>query len=113
MAPGQDRKRMEDRYGEVGSGVLELTIRGKTYHLDQLLKALGLDHADIRPIDAHRLDGPERFAIRCLDIEERVVVAYEFDAAFEYLGEQAAHVDEWLGDEYYTLPGAASGPRSP
>lgn len=113
MAPGRDRKRMEDRFGEIGSGVPELTIRGNRYDLNQLLKALGLDHADIRPIDAHRLDGPERFAIRCFDVEERVIVAYEFDAEFEYLGEQAAHVDEWLGEEYYTFPWTSSGPRSP
>lgn len=89
MRPGQDRKRMEDRFGELGSGLVELTIRGKRHDLHQLLRAVGLDHADIRPIDAHHLDGSDRFAIRCLDMEERTIVAHEFDAEFEYLGEYA------------------------
>lgn len=113
MGPGQDRKRMEDRFGEIGSGFAELTIRGKRYDLHQLLRAVGLDHADIRPIDAHHLDGSDRFAIRCFDIEERLIVAYEFSAEFEYLGEHAAHIDEWMGDEYYDFLSAVSRPGSP
>lgn len=112
MGQGHDRERMEERFGELGSGLSELTIGGVRYDLDGLLKTLGLEHDDVRPIDAHCL-GPDRFAIRYFDAEERVIVAYEFDAEFEYLGECAAHIDEWLGDEYYNSPWAFSRPAAP
>ena len=113
MGPGQDRKRMEERFGEVGTGLLELTIRGNRYDLYQLLRMVGLDHAGIRPIDAHQLDGPDRFAIRLFDSEERLIVAYEFGPDFEYLGECAAHIDEWMGEDYYRFPWAIFCPDSP
>src|SRR5713101_2205205 len=109
---GQDRKRMEERFGELGKGSTELTIRGKRYDLYQLLKMVGMDHADIRPIDAHYVDGSDRFAIRYVDIEERFIVAYEFDCDFKYLGEYGAHLDEWMGDEYYNFPWAIFCPES-
>lgn len=113
MGPGQDRKRMEERFGEVGTGLLELTIRGNRYDLYQLLRMVGMDHAGIRPIDAHQLDGPDRFAIRLFDSEERLIVAYEFGPDFEYLGEYAAHLDEWMGEDYYNFPWAIFCPDSP
>lgn len=113
MAAGQDRKSMEERFGEIGTGLVELTIREKRYDLYQLLRMVGMDHADIRPIDAHRLDGAERFAIRYFDVEERSIVAYEFGPDFEYLGEHAAHIDEWMGEEYYNFPWAIFCPDSP
>ncbi len=112
MGQGHDRKRMEDRFGELGSGLSELTIEGRRYDLGELLRATGLEHDDVRPIDAHCL-GPDRFAIRYFDAEERIVVAYEFDAKFEYLGEYAAHIDEWLGSEYYDSPWTLSRPAAP
>ena len=111
MAPTKDRKQMEERFGEVGTGLVELTIRGRRHDLYDLLKMVGMDHADIRPIDAHRL-GTDRFAIRYFDVEERFIVAYEFGPEFEYLGEQAAHIDEWMGDEYYNFPWAIFCPES-
>ncbi len=113
MDPGRDRKRMEDRFGELGSSLSELTIRGNRYDLRQLLGKIGLDHDDLRPIDAQCLGDQDRFAIRCFDVEERVVVVYEFNAEFEYLGECAAHIDEWLGEEYYRSPWTLSRPGTP
>ena len=86
---------MEERFGEIGQGLTELTIREKRYDLDQLLRMMGMDHA-----------------IRYLDIEERCIVAYEFDCDFQYLGEQGAHIDEWMGDEYYKSPWAIFSPES-
>jgi hypothetical protein len=103
---------MEARFGELGKGSTELTIRGKRYDLHQLLKMVGMDHADVRPIDAHYIDSPDRFAIRYLDLEERFIVAYEFGSDFQYLGEHGAHIDEWLGDDYYNFPWAISYPES-
>ena len=112
MVQGQDRKRMEERFGELGKGLTELSIRGKRYDLYQLLKMVGMDHADIRPIDAHYVDGSDRFAIRYVDSEERFIVAYEFDCDFQYRGELGAHIDEWMGDEYYNSPWAIFFPES-
>lgn len=112
MIPGQDRKRMEARFGKVGTGLTELTIQGKQYDLYQLLKMVGMDSDDVRPIDAHHLDGSDRFAIRYFDVEERLIIAYEFDAEFQYLGELAAHIDEWMGDDYYNFPWAIFCPES-
>jgi len=37
MIPGQERKRMEERFGEIGEGLMELTIEGKRLDLYQLL----------------------------------------------------------------------------
>ena len=113
MVPGQERKRMEERFGEVGTGLTELTIQGNRYDLYQLLRLVGMDHADIRPIDAHYIDGSDRFAIRYFDFEERVIVAYEFDTEFGYCGEHGAHIDEWMGEDYYNFPWASFCPDSP
>lgn len=113
MVPGQERKRMEERFGEIGQGLTELTIGGRPYGLYEVLRTLGMDHADIRPIDLHYVDSSERFVIRYFDLEERVIVAYEFDHEFGYLGEQCAHIDEWMGDDYYNFPWAIFCADSP
>jgi hypothetical protein len=104
---------MEERFGEIGKGLTELTIQGRRYDLYQLLRLLGMDHADIRPIDAHYVDSAERYAIRYFDFEERVIVAFEFDGEFGYLGEHRVHIDEWMGDDYYNFPWAVFCPDSP
>jgi hypothetical protein len=112
MITRQERKRIEERFGEFGEGLTELTIEGKRYDLYQLLKVMGLDHADIRPIDAHVVDAPNRFAIRYFDLEDRCIVAYEFDPEFRYLGEVRAHIDECMGNDYYDFPWSISCPDS-
>jgi hypothetical protein len=88
---------MERRFGALGSGLPALSIQGRSYDLEDLLRALGLGFEDIRPIDAHRV-AAERFAVRYVDPEEWVVVAYEFDATFRCLGETAVHLSAWIGD---------------
>ena len=95
------RIEMEERYGPLGRGASELTIRGRRYDLYELLKALGEDFDDIRPIDAKELEPDARFALRVFDLEERMVVVYEFDANFRFLKEDRVHIAEWMGDEYY------------
>ena len=112
MIQGLERKRMEERFGEIGTGLADLTIQGVRYDLYQLLRMVGMDYEDIRPIDAHYVDGAGRFAIRYFDLEERVIVAFEFDATFGYLGEQRVHIDEWMGEEYYNFPWAIHCPES-
>jgi len=103
---------MEERFGEIGHGLTELTIQGKRYDLYQLLGVMGMDHAEIRPVDAHYVDGSERFVIRYFDFEDRVIVAYEFDTDFAYRGEQRVHIDEWMGEDYYNFPWAIFCPDS-
>jgi hypothetical protein len=104
---------MEERFGEIGTGLADLTIQGKRYDLYQLLRRVGMDYDDIRPIDAHYVDGADRFALRFFDLEERVIVAYEFDPEFAYLAEQRVHIDEWMGDEYYNFPWSIFCAESP
>lgn len=97
----KDRLQMEQRFGALGSGATHLTVGGTTYDLFGLLKVLGLDHDDIQPIDAHHLAAEGLFAIRYFDLEERMVVAHEFDATFGYVREQRVHIAEWMGEEVY------------
>ncbi|HLC20668.1 MAG TPA: hypothetical protein VJM10_00995 [Candidatus Methylomirabilis sp.] len=97
------RIQMEERYGPLGSGASELTIQGRRYDLYELLKALGEDFDDIRPIDAAELEPEGRFALRIFDLEERMVVAFEFDAGFRILAENRAHIEEWMGEDYFNF----------
>ncbi len=99
----RDRIQMEERYGPLGRGATDLTIRGRRYDLYELLKALGEDFDDIRPIDAAELEPESRFALRVFDLEERMVVAFEFDVGFRYLAESRAHIAEWMGEDYYNF----------
>ncbi len=98
--PTPDRALMEKRYGQLGDGVLELTVKGQVYDLYALMEILGLAFEDIRPIDAHVM-GADLYAIRYFDSEDRSIVAYEFDADFRRLGETIVHIEEWMGDAYY------------
>ena len=97
------RIQMEQRYGLLGAGATELNVQGRRYDLYELLHALGEDFDDIRPIDAMELEPGTRFALRVFDLEERMVVVFEFDANFRYLREDRVHIAEWMGDEYYTF----------
>ena len=97
----QDRRDMEQRYGALGSGATHLSVEGVSYDLFALLKVLGLNHDDIQPIDAHPLATEGHFAIRYFDLEDRMVVAHEFDATFGYVREQRVHIAEWMGEEVY------------
>ncbi len=95
-----DRARMEKRFGQLGDGLVDLTINGRVYDLYALLEALGLAFEDIRPIDAHVM-GENLYAVRYFDSEDRSIVAYEFDADFRRVSETIVHIAEWMGDEYY------------
>jgi hypothetical protein len=102
---------MEERYGPLGSGQTDLAVSGTAYDLFGILRVLGLDFEDVRPIDAHVLaDG--RYAIRYLDPEECGIVAYEFDAAFRRLDETFVHIGEWLEEAQNELKRGARSPWS-
>jgi len=95
-----DRETMEKRYGELGTGRFELTINGRSHDLYEILRIMGHDFEDIRPIDASVL--PEnRYAIRYGDLENRDIVVLEFDQEFLCLAEHRAHLADWMGEDEY------------
>jgi hypothetical protein len=91
---------MEKRYGDLGTGRFDLTINEQAYDLYALLEVLGLGFEDIKPIDAHVM-GENLYAIRYFDSEDRSIVTYEFNSAFERIDEVFVHIEEWMGDAYY------------
>ena len=91
---------IESRYGALGSGGENLTIKGVVYSVSDLLVHMGLNFDDSRPIDALALaDG--RYVFRYYDGQDQRVVALEFDVDFRSLGEVRAQFPEWIGDEEY------------
>jgi len=95
-----DRETIEKRFGELGTGSVELTINGKLYDLYQILQILGHMFEDIRPIDACSLT-ENTYAIRYGDLEDRHIVTIEFDQGFQPLAEHRTHLAEWMGEEEY------------
>ncbi len=109
--PTPNRALMEKRYGQLGDGRPDLTIKGGVYDLYALMEVLGLAFEDVRPIDAHVM-GENVFAVRYFDSEERCIVAYEFDADFRRVAETFVHIQEWMGDAYYDFNWGAWCPWS-
>jgi len=97
----RDRQLIEERYGPLGGGAAELAIGGRAYGLREVLRLVGQDFETVRPVDLAAFPDEGLYAIRFVDMEERVVVAFEFDAGFRYVREHRAHLAEWMGDEYY------------
>jgi hypothetical protein len=91
---------IESRYGPLGSGGQTLTIKDVVYSVSDLLVCLALNFDDSRAIDALTLpDG--RFVFRYYDGQDQRVVALEFDAGFQCLGEVRARFPETIGEEDY------------
>lgn len=95
-----DRETMEKRYGQLGTGSVQLTIHGRSYDLYEILHILGHDFEDTRPIDACSL-AQNVHAIRYGDLENRDIVTLEFDPEFRILAEQRVHLAEWMGEDEY------------
>lgn len=95
-----NRMTMEMRYGELGTGSSHLTINGRSYDLYEMLHIIGHDFDDIRPIDALSLAG-NTYAIRYGDLENRDIVALEFDQEFRCLAEHRVHLAEYMGEDEY------------
>jgi hypothetical protein len=98
MNKPRDRELIEGRFGPLGSGAQSLAIRGVTYSLSQLLSQIGAEFDDSKPIDARALS-EERYVLRYIDGQDQRVVAAEFDADFQLLGETRASLAEWEGDD--------------
>jgi hypothetical protein len=108
----QDKLLIEERYGPLGGGSILITINGEPYDLVEIAHKLGLDGEDIRPLDVHEVVA-ERYAVRYFDLEERHIVAYEFDDQFRRLQEIRSHIADWMGDEaYHDFPWGAWCPWS-
>ncbi len=95
-----DRETVEKRFGELGTGSVELTINGRSYDLYQILENLGHMFEDIRPIDACPLS-ENRYAIRYCCLEDRHIVTLEFNQEFQSLAEHRTHLAEWMGEDEY------------
>ena len=91
---------IESRYGALGSGGQALTIKGIVYSVPELLVCMALNFDDSRAIDALELPNG-RYVFRYYDGQDQRVVALEFDADFQPLGEVRAQFPEWTGDEEY------------
>ncbi len=109
--PTPDRAWMEKRYGVLGTGQFNLSIKGEVYDLYALLEVLGLAFEDIKPIDAHVM-GENLYAVRYFDPEDRNIVAYEFDGEFRRVREIIVHIAEWMGDAYFEFNWGAWCPWS-
>jgi len=109
--PTPDRAWMEKRYGMLGAGQFDLSIKGQVYDLYALLEVLGLAFEDIKPIDAHVM-GESLYALRYFDPEDRNIVAYEFDGEFRRVRETIVHIAEWMGDAYFEFNWGAWCPWS-
>ena len=91
---------MESRFGPLGSGKQELTIRGETLEAAELLHRMGLDFDDAKPIDLICV-AENRYAVRYYDGQDQRVVAHEFDGDLKFVEETRAHVAEWIGEDAY------------
>jgi hypothetical protein len=96
------RKKIEERYGPIGTGVKVLFMRGIPMSLKRISRKLMLSFQDLVPIDAGTFpDG--RHWIRYYEGEQRKVVVMEFDGDFNFVGEYGADIMDWIGDEYFRI----------
>ncbi len=95
-----DRETIEKRYGELGTGDFQLSVKGRSYDLYEILRILGQGFEDIRPIDI--CSATENLhAIRYCDLEDRHIVTIEFDQEFRMVTEYRTHLAEWMGEDEY------------
>jgi hypothetical protein len=94
------RPLIEARFGPLGCGAEQVSIRGTDYDIPTLLAHMGLNFEDAKPIDVQAI-GPGRFVLRYYDGQDQRVVAHEFDDQFQFIAETRAHIAEWIGDEAY------------
>lgn len=95
-----DRREMERRYGEPGSGASAIVVRGVRHTLRQVLAKWTLDLPDILTLDGGTLGG-DRCWIRFFDREDRRYVVFVFDGEFDILEEHRADSLEWEGDDFF------------
>lgn len=96
------RRRIEERYGKIGTGGKILFLRGIPMGLEAISRRMMLHYEDLIPIDAGTLpEGPHW--IRYYEGEQRKVVVFEFTPEFEIVGETGADIMDWIGDDYFRI----------
>lgn len=95
------RKRMEARYGEVGTGGATIVVKDSEYPLKRIFAKWMMDVPEVWTIDGGVL-GKDRFWVRFLDADDRCVVVFEFDGDFEILSEMRVDSMAWEGEDFFT-----------
>ena len=95
-----NRREMEGRYGEIGSGANAIVVRGDRHTLRGVLAKWTLDLPDILSVDGGMLGG-DRNWIRFYDREDRRYVVFEFDGNFDILEEHRADSLAWEGEDFF------------
>jgi hypothetical protein len=95
-----DRREMENRYGELGSGASAIVVRDTRHTLRDVLAKWTLDLPDILTVDGGSL-GADRHWIRFYDREDRRYVVFEFDGNFNLLEEHRADSLAWEGEDFF------------
>lgn len=95
------RKRMEDRYGEVGSGGAAIVVKGTAYPLKKIFSKWMMDVPEVWTIDGGIL-GQDRYWVRFLDADDRCMAVFEFDGEFEILSEMRVDSMAWEGEDFFT-----------
>lgn len=94
------RFRMEERYGDIGTGGSAVVVGGVQYGLKQVFARWMMDVPEVWTIDGGTLsDG--RHWIRFLDGDDRYIVAFEFDDDFEILSEMRVDSLAWEKDNFF------------
>lgn len=96
------RRRIEERYGEVGSGSKILFLGGLPVTLPKLSRKLMLGYDDLFPIDGGTFPSGVHW-IRYFDWDQRKVLVFEFTSGFEIVAEQGADLMDWLHDDYFKV----------
>lgn len=96
------RRRIEERYGTIGTGGKVLFIGGIPMALPKIARKLALQYHDLIPIDGGAMEGGRRW-IRFYEGEQRKVVVFEFTEAFDIVGEEGADIMDWLGEDYFRI----------
>lgn len=96
------RKKIEERYGPIGTGSKLLFLQGTPMGLKKISRKLALSYDDLVPIDAGTLPSGPHW-IRYYEGEQRKVIVLEFDDEYNFVGETGADIMDWIGDEYFRI----------
>jgi hypothetical protein len=94
------RALIESRFGKICPSAQVLNINGAEYDMETALARMDLLLEDAKPLDM----GPApdgHFFVRYYDGMDQRIVAYEFDASFNFVAEYRGHIAEWIGEDAY------------
>lgn len=94
------RDEMEKRYGAPGTGAHLVPVGGEPRRLKQILAKWMMDVPEVWTIDGGVLE-EGRYWIRFLDADDRSIVVFEFDDAFDILFEMRVDSLAWEGEDFF------------